>query len=229
MVTYLEWPRGLVNPRHWNRGFDPQSSADNRLALSGRLNNGGPATRGIWRPQFADVPVNEAKNLVAWQGLEMQLSGRDYPVLVPYYPRGNYPKAGEPSTGGFSDGSTFADGSGFVTTGTTVLAASVALAGTVFLTVDKVQCGTIRPGHAFSINGHLYAVRFVEEQTDDRAVLEIAPELREAVLPRDEVEFTYPVVKCRLADTRAFSGQLQYGRYGYFTVQFIEDTSPDSA
>jgi hypothetical protein len=229
MADTIDWPRDLVAPRHWNRGFNPQSLNDDRLSLSGRLSNGGTASRGIWAPSFVDVPVNEARNLAAWQALEMQINGRDFPINVPYYPRGKYPKAGEVATAGFSDGALFSDGTGLLGAGTTAIAGAVSAAGSVLVTITKTCCGTVKPGHAFSVNGHLYAVRFVEAQDDETAVVEVAPELRQAILPRDEIEFTFPVLTARLKNPRAFAQQLQYGRFGLFTVQFIEDTTPSDA
>ena len=224
LPTYLEWPRDLIPPRHFDRGFSPQSAGGEQLSLTGRISNGGVPGYGIWKPQFIEVPVfDNRSSLIAIEG---QLMGRGIPVMVPYYHSGFYPKFGESQTGSFADGATFSDGSGFKTSGTHVVVKTAANAGTVRVVMTKIECGAIQSGHVFSVGLHQYQVRVVEEQTDDDATVIIAPELRADIMPRDEVDFVFPAVKCRLIDPAAFSVAWQYNVYAFPDIKFIEDTAP---
>jgi hypothetical protein len=227
LTTYIEWPRCLIAARHFDRGFSPQSAGGAQLSISGRLNNGGVPGYGIWKPRFVETPVHSQRN--GFIALEGQILGRDLPVMVPYYHNGYYPKASDPVDVPFDDDATFDDGSEFVSLGTHVVASAAASAGATSLTVNKITCGTIQTGHVFSIGLHQYQVRTVTSQTDSAATFTIAPELRKAVLPRDELDFVYPAVKCRLIDPEGLSVVWQYNQWAFPTIAFIEDTSPTVA
>ena len=225
MVDYIEWPRSFVPPQHYNRGYNPFASGRTYLSLSGRFDAGLMASRGDWRPSFVDIPVVQKRS--SWLALEGQISGRMKPVAVPYYHMNFYPKSGEiDEETKFSDSSTFSDTATFVTTGTHVTVKDAAAAGATTLTVNKIACGTIQTGHVFSIELHQYQVETVESQTDSEAQITITPELRSAVFSRDEVEFVYPFVKCRLIDPVSMSIEWTHGRWSFPTVKFIEDTTP---
>ncbi|WP_057465667.1 hypothetical protein [Pseudovibrio sp. POLY-S9] len=226
MVAYLEWTHGLLAPRHYSSGLDPQETPEERMSLTGRLANGAVPGLGIWRPKLVEIPVHKSLNLEVYEGIVAQLHGRDVPVLLPFYHYGRYPKASDPSETTFSSGQTFEGGAGFFVSGTTALIAKKADAGTVFVCIKKVSCGKIRPGHAFSVGWHLYQVRFVEEQDGAIAKVQIRPELRADVYIRDEVEFVRPVVMVTVVDGAAFNVEMQFGRYAEPSLQFIENTKP---
>ncbi len=225
LPTYLEWPRDLIPPRHFNPGFTPQSAGGNQLSISGRLNNGGVPSFGLWKPSFEEVPVFDYRN--SFIAIEGQVLGRNLPIMVPYYHNGFYPKASDPATATFSDDSTFSDGTSWVTSGTHVIVKTFAAAGATQLTVTKIACDTIQTGHVFTTGMHMYKVRsVVDGQSSTEATLIIAPELRADALPRDEVDFVYPAVKSRLIDPAGLSVAFQYNVYAFPTFAFIEDTSP---
>ncbi|WP_298958365.1 hypothetical protein [uncultured Roseibium sp.] len=225
LTTYLDWPRCLLPARHFDRGLTPQSAGGNQLSLSGRLNNGGVPGFGIWKPRFLETPVHRYRD--SFIAIEGQVLGRALPIMVPYYHNGFYPKASEPEDVPFSDDATFSDGSEWLSSGTHVVVKTFAAAGTAQLTVTKIACGTIQTGHVFSIGLHQYQVRsVVDDQTDSEATFLIAPELRTDVLPRDEVDFVFPAVKCRLIDPSVLSVSWQFNQWAFPTIEFIEDTSP---
>jgi hypothetical protein len=226
MVAYLEWPHGLLAPRHYSSGLDPQETPEERMSLTGRLTNGAVPGLGIWRPKLVEIPVHQSLNLEVYEGFVAQLHGRDLAVLLPFYHYGKYPKASDPSRMIFSNGQTFEGGAGFFASGTTALIAKKADAGGVFVSIKKVSCGKIRPGHAFSVGWHLYQVRFVQEQDDAAATVQIRPELRADVFIRDEVEFVRPVVMSTIVNGEAFNAEMQFGRYAAPSLQFIENTKP---
>ncbi|WP_102867642.1 hypothetical protein [Pseudovibrio exalbescens] len=226
MVSYIEWPRELISPRHYTPGFDPQTNPQDRMSLTGRLGNSSVPGLGIWRPRFSEVPVHQRMNQSAFDALAAQMNGRDVHVLLPFYHFGKYPKGADRAEVGFSDGTEFESGVCFVSTGTTALVAEYAEAGSVKITIRKLLCGAIAPGHVFSIGWHLYQVRFVESQNDELVVVEIRPELRDDIMIRDEVEFTLPWVMATLVEGMGMDFDQQFGRYGTPTLQFIENTAP---
>ncbi|MDX5595658.1 hypothetical protein [Pseudovibrio sp. SPO723] len=226
MVSYIEWPRELISPRHYTPGFDPQTNPQDRMSLTGRLGNGSVPGLGIWRPRFSEVPVHQRINQSAFDALAAQMNGRDVHVLLPFYHFGKYPKGSDPVDVGFANGMDFDGGNRFVSTGTTALVAENAFAGSAAVQISKVACATIIPGHAFSIGRHLYQIRFVDMQNDNTAQVRIRPELRDDILIRDEVEFARPWVMATLVEGMGMDFDQQFGRYGTPSLQFIENTAP---
>lgn len=223
-LPYVIWPRDLCAPSEWTAGYNPQDGGGDQLSLSGRFHTSSVG-RGIWQPSLS-VFVHENRNYEAWLGLEAQISGRDMPVLVPYYPGEVAPFLTAITASTYSDGATFSDGSRFAGFRSRTSVASNAEAGAVFIDITKEYCGDIQSGHVFSIGPHLYRVRFVEEQTEISARVEVHPDLRADIVAGDIVEFNNPVVKCRLTNPQAFAQAVAPPFTGNFTLQFIEDTSP---
>lgn len=222
-LPYVIWPRDLCSPVEWNYGFDPQSTGGEQLSLSGRLHTAS-AGRGIWRPTLTTV-VHKSRNYAAWRGLGAQIGGRDVPVLVPYYPAFG-PWLSEQNSTSFSDGSTFSGSSEFNGFRSRLTIAKAAGAGEVFVTLNKTYAGDVLSGHAFSVNGRLYEVRFVHDQTDDVALIEVQPELRFDVSVGDIADFDEPNVFSRLVNPQAFSQSVGTLFDGAFSISFIEDTAP---
>lgn len=148
------------------------------------------------------------------------------PVLLPHYPHSR-PLVGAMLEGtGFSDGSVFSDSTKFASFDTRASVAEAANAGEVFVSISKDHCGTIQSGHVFSVDGRLYEIRFVEEQTETLAKVEIQPELRVSLATGDVVNFDTPSVFARIVDPTAFSRAMTGLFSGDFSIDFIEDTSP---
>ena len=225
MTTPVLWPTALCRPAGWTAGYDPLAASGGRTALSGRLDNVQAPGRGIWRPAYVDVPIWTRAAREAIGVMEGLVLGRDTPVLVPYHHGGIGPFQAPREASTFDDGAEHEDAS-LVAPRTVALVRRDASAGAVTVRIDKVDCGTIRPLHAFSVGTGLYRVRSVEEQSDAFAIVEIYPELRSDIAEGDWVEFDRPIVKCRLLDPRALSAEWTAGFKSVVTVQFIEDTTP---
>ncbi|ORE94099.1 hypothetical protein ATO13_08496 [Stappia sp. 22II-S9-Z10] len=224
-MTPVLWPVPLRRVQGWSDGYDPQAASGGRQALSGRLGNVHAPGRGIWRPYYLDVPVWTRPAREALLVMEGLILGRDAPILVPYHHRGFGPFLADRATSTFDDGSAYGNGS-LIAPRTVALVRRAAEAGEVMVRITKTDCGAIRAGHAFSIDGHLHRVRSVETQNAGWAEVEIYPELRADVLVDDWVEFDRPVVKSRLLDPRALAAEWGAASNAMISVQFIEDTTP---
>lgn len=232
MTTPIFWPRTSLTPRHISVDIASRSLRT-PSSLSG-YTQVVSSDAGIWTVRYDEIPVyqgNGSEQALCFQAISGLAEGMLNPLLVHVYTRGRRPLPAGVTDDmiDFDAGVTFDTGATFDDATTfygyfvdCVVGASAAVRATT-ITITKRLCGTIEPGHRFSIGYRLYQVRTVTSQDDDTAVVTIRPPLREAISVDQVVEFDNPVVQVRLASDAEMNLPLQFNKWSFPTVNFIED------
>lgn len=220
MATPL-WPIGVLPPRNLALDITPRSLAA-PSSISG-ITQVVSSDAGIWKITYDAVPVFDAQRIKAWRAIANLLEGRLGSILVPisrfYQPS---PEGSDPlyRLTPHSDDALFDDGAGYigrvidvVTVGSMALRA---VSGTVSVNV----AGQIEPGQHFSVGERLYRVRTFDPDT---GAITFRPPLREPVPSGTNLEFDEPVCRMRLATDSEMDLPLDYNRFSFPSVNFIED------
>src|SRR5690606_29591421 len=117
----------------------------------------------------------------------------------------------------FSDGSEYQGGVIDVT-----LASNIPLRGTTAMIAIHVA-HEIQPGQHFSIDERLYRIRTIEHLGEGAATITFRPPAREAAMIGARLEFDFPVCRMRLASDSEMDLALDYGRWSFPSLNFIED------
>lgn len=213
----IMWPRKILPPQTPSfhlRGMNitgPVSASGAADVISG--------DSSFWVATFTSVVVTTKERVLTFRGIASKLQGRLYPIIVPWC------KLYQPLVEGYdgapiphSDGSYFSDGTGYVNSGTDVRTISDLPEHAVSATVDIVYADDIQPGQVFSFGNRLYQLTDV-----DGATLKWQPPLRESVIAGTELNFTFPRCQMRLASDDEMMLDLDMGRRGFPTVNFVED------
>jgi len=220
------WPIGVLKPQSVTFEIAARTLAG-PSSVSG-VSQVVASDAGIWKATFANVITNTRKRepVLAFRALAALLEGRMNPILVPlcraYQPyspewQGLY----EPVP--HSDGSPFGDGSEYQGTVIDVtLASNLPVRGTTAMIAIHVA-HEIQPGQHFSIGERLYRIRTIEHTGEGAATITFRPPAREAALIGTRLEFDFPVCRMRLASDNEMDLALDYGRWSYPSVNFIED------
>lgn len=221
----IRWPDQVLSPRALSVDIAPRS-------LSGPSSISGAvqvvsSDAGIWRVTFEGIPVVNEQKVKAWRGVAGLLEGRLNAIVVPisrfYQPAWveGEDELVEPVP--HSDDAFFSDGSGYVgSVNEVTLAGSVAARATT-ANVSIAYGGTLEPGQHFSIGERLYRIRTVTYTSDTAATITFRPPLREAASLGDRLEFDDPVVRVKLATDDEMQLPLDYNRWAFVAVNFVED------
>jgi len=225
MATLL-WPLGVLPPRELMIDIAPRSLAG-PSSVSG-VSQVVASDAGIWKATYAGIPVVDDQKVLAWRAINNLLEGRLISILVPiwrwYQPvpaeadeLALYDPVPHSDQSPFSDGSMYQGGVIDVT-----LASSIPLRG-VTANISIKSADMIQPGQHFSIEGRLYRVRTVNYTSETTAAITFRPPAREAASVGARLEFDFPVCRMRLASDGEMDLPLDYGRWSFPTVNFIED------
>ncbi|KFB10329.1 hypothetical protein [Nitratireductor basaltis] len=224
MASTIVWPLEVLPPREIMAEIAPRSLAG-PSSISG-VTQVVATDAGIWKVSFVGVPVVDQQKVLAWRGINSILEGRMTPVIVPlsrwYQP---VPDGQDHLYGPVphSDSSPFSDGSKYQGQVIDVtLASNVPVRGTT-ATIDINNAGLIQPGQRFSIGERLYQVKTISYSSDEQATITFRPPAREAASIGDRLNFDFPVCKMRLVSDSSMDMGLDYGRWSFPTVSFIED------
>lgn len=234
-----QWPRNTLAPKHCsvNKAYRSTSGG---VSLSG-YERSVASDAGVWVGSYSEFPVPTPQMVLLWRALESTFSGRQNSMLIPIYESIRAPVVASYqadkwlNSGGqqnqmdqsgvpHSDGTLHSDGTGYYSSGIdVVLDAEVAMRG-VFLTLGKRCCGDIQPGHRFSIGERLFEVDKIVSQTSTVANVKVWPPSREAFAAGSFADFVNPVLKAKLTSDQGMDLRLEWNRYGFPTIEFIEET-----
>lgn len=224
-MATIRWPDTVLSPRGISVDIAPRS-------LSGPASISGAvqvvaSDAGIWKVTFEGIPVVNEQKVKAWRGVAGLLEGRLNPIVVPisrFYQPGwveNDNSLTDPAP--HSDDAFFSDGSGYVGSVNDVrLAGSVAVRATTANVVINYG-GPLEPGQHFSLGERLYRIRRVTMTSGTTATITFRPPLREAASLGDRLELDDPVVRVKLANDDAMDLALDYNRWGFTSLSFVED------
>lgn len=223
----LLWPLQALPPREILADIAPRSLAA-PASVSG-IQQVVAADAGIWKIAFGGIPVVRSDSVLTWRAISTMLEGRMFPVLVPvsnWYqpepPEAEALKLWDPVP--HSDDATFADGTMYQGRVNDVTLLSAVAARAVTATFNIVVVGaSLQPGQHFSLGERLYRMRTVTRTSPTQATVTFRPPAREAVAAGTRVELDNPVSRMRLASDNEMDLPLDYGRYSFPTVNFIED------
>ena len=91
------------------------------------------------------------------------------------------------------------------------------------LMLTKITPVELEPPQRFSIGERMYQIKSISEQDDTTATIRIWPPLRDFVGSGAELEFDRPVLRVRLATDQEMDLPLEFGRWSFPSVNFIED------
>lgn len=222
----IVWPRKLLPPQ------TPRPHFLSHMNISGPVSQAGVSDvvsgdAGFWRATYASIVVTTRERVMTWNAIRAKLQGRLNPILVPYC--GMYQpliSGVDTSPVGHSDDTFLSDGTGYVTSRAQVVLLADIPIRAVSCTVDVIYADTLQPGQVFSIGERLYEITDVVDLDETTKQLSFLPPAREAVTADTELEFTNPVCRMRLASDDAMALDLDIGRRGFPSVDFVEDLTP---
>lgn len=220
MATLL-WPLEVLAPKTPQIDIAPRSLAG-PASISGK-SQVVSSDAGIWKASYSGFPVVDEQRVLAWRGISTLLEGRLRPILVPLSRRYQPVPAGSDAlyeSVPHDDDANFSDGVGYVGTVIHVTAADDVPVRAVSMPVSVEYAGDIQSGQHFSIGGRLYRVRTFDADT---GTMTFRPPLREAVSAGDPLNFDDPVCRMRLASDNEMDLPLDFDRWGFPSVNFIED------
>lgn len=187
---------------------------------------------GRWRSSFT-FPVVREEWIVSLRGFIAALDGRAGEVEVPvfdYYTakdingRRLSPREGA-ALNDRGDGPLFFDNSAFGQLSETLVtvAANAALRATRITVTAEAPWMVPRPGQYFGIGTRLYmAVRVYRATEESPWTVDFRPPLRAAVTAGEKVITDRPVCTMRLASDDGGALDLDLGRFGSTTLEFVE-------
>lgn len=222
-MATLRWPLDVLSPRAPQIDIAPRSLAG-PASVSGK-SQVVSSDAGIWKIVYTGFPVVDEQRVLAWRGISTLLEGRLNPILVPitrfYQPvPAGAEEGGLYETVPHDDATPFEDGSEYQGGVIDVVAAAPVPVRAVSMAVNITVAGLIQPGQHFSVEERLYRVRTFDP---DAGELTFRPPLREAIEDGARLEFDDPVCRMRLATDSEMDLPLDYGRWGFPSVNFIED------
>ena len=226
-MTAIAWPIDQITPRH----FSPQqASATVRgsASLSG-ITQRSASDAGRWRIKASQFPVATPANILIWRSLEGQAEGQLGQILLtildldrpplPLYDSG--PER-------WSDGTLFSDGTGWSTSGHAAEVFSDTALGATTMEIEVTAGSLPVAGNLFSVGVRLYKITRIISSTATTVTAKIWPPTREFHAAWAEANFYRPVLLCRLASDDAMAlPPLDFGRWVFPDVEFIEDTGPE--
>jgi hypothetical protein len=226
MTTYDNWPINVLVPRDLNwwpsGGVDSGGASLSGLQQIDRI-DGGP----LWRCQMVQIPLKDDTSILAFQALQMILGGGATPIIVPRMPATRVPSANPSPLVPHSDGTPFNDDSLYSGDSVTSTLVNDADLRDYQITLDLVGGKPLMGGEEFSINHpdvgwRMYRIMRVRSQSGNRYAVDIGPPLRDDVAAGTALEWDNPRCMMRLADSEAFNTALNFNKYGYVDVPFIE-------
>ncbi len=217
----IQWPRKLLPPQapmFHLRGMN----------ISGPIADGASdvisGDAPFWVATYGSIVTTTRDRVMTFNAIASMLEGRLYPILVPYcrmYQPVDDDATYEPVP--HSDGTFFSDGSGYVGSGTEIIITGDRPERAVNGSVTIAYGDTLQPGQVFSFGERMYRTNSVIYTSESTADIKWQPPLREPVAAGDELEFTDPKCRMRLASDDEMMLSLDMNRRGFPTVNFVED------
>lgn len=216
------FPAHLFNPKEVNARV-VQRVMSGGVALSGDEDVISTDGGGRWQIDYAGIEFRTAAQQRAWSAWQGYLAGGAVECLVPLLSLPTAPRASQwdrpmKVTRVVANDDLFPESVAYAVPQIVAhLSANATLrATTLQITVSKGA--PIRGGEKLSIGERAY--RIVRPTAPD--TFQIEPPLRGAVTTGDEVNFDWPVVKCRMAPGEDFEGPITRGRFGTKSISFVE-------
>lgn len=212
----------------WDASLAPQAISFGRrgMSISGPASLSGRTQvaqydAGYWVATLSRMNAVDPAHIKAYRRLFALQEGGAHAVMVPVFDRVNapWPVPGTySSTTRFSDGTTFSDGTEFLDFGIIVALSGAHSARSTQITVTATTIGTLVGGEYFSIGKYLYQLT----EPISATVWKIWPPLRADHAAGAEINFDWPQCPMRLMNEGDDDLKLEYGRYGFPDLNFIE-------
>lgn len=224
-MSVLEWPVHVLTPRTLAVDLAPRT-----LAGAASVNGNTQvvsSSAGLWSIAYGEIPVLDEDAIKCWRALVALLEGRLTPIRVTisrmYQPAGSAEADGLYGGGTpHSDGTLFSDGTGYVERVIDVQLTAGMAKGATSAAIAINYADEIEPGQHFSIGDRLYRIKSIVYTDTDRASITFTPPAREAASTGAQLEFDDPSCLMRLASDREMDLPLDFNRWAYPSVTFIE-------
>ena len=189
------------------------------------------ATDGGGRGQitYSGIDLTNPTVMRQWEAWEAYLDGGAVDCLVPMLTvaRANRPfGGGQPAKmhGLLADDPLFPTSLGYAAPYiSAAITADAALRATE-LTINVTRGAPLQGGETFSIGGRGYRIQRVKSRPAvQSAVVDIRPPLREALTNGDELEFSFPLLKCRLQHNQDIGLDIFQNKSANTTITFVEN------
>lgn len=224
MANPILWPINILSPREFMMDIAPRTLAG-PSSVSG-VSQVAASDAGIWKASYSGIPVVNCQSITLWRALNTMFEGRMNSLLLPYSTRCQ-PFA--PDWASVYDGVPHSDGSPFADSALyrsrlidIGLISNIPLRGTT-ANIQLRTAYNVQPGQVFSVDGRLYRIRTLQRTGENTVSITFRPPAREVVPAGSELEFDEPVCRMRLASDNEMDLPLDYGRWSFPTVSFIED------
>lgn len=220
------WPKDILKPQSFaidinHRSLRGPTSASGFTQV---ISN----SAGIWKASFSDIPVYSQSMIKLWRAIDALAEGQLNPFYIPCWEFRRAPlptgvtEITEQETP-HDDDVLFEDDTPYVGNINDLTVLEGAVSGSTTIKLLKVTDALIEPPNRFSINGRLYQITRIIEQTETEVSVNILPPLREPLLIGDIAEFDFPWLRVRLASDNEMNLPLNFDHDSFPTVNFIED------
>lgn len=220
----IRWPLEVLPPR--NLAFDIAPRTLSGPSAASGYTQVAASSAGIWKVTYDQIPVLASQSVLCFRAISALLEGRLNAILLPIYRR--YQPVPDESDDLYdpvphSDGAFFSDGSGYVGRVIDVQLSTAIVKGATSTSIAINVAGLIQPGQNFSIGERLHRLKSVVYTSETTADIKFTPPARDAASVGDNLEFDDPVVRVRLASDSEMDLPLEYDRWAFPAVNFLED------
>lgn len=178
---------------------------------------------GRWLVEYSEIQLRTPEQLRAWSAWAGYLAGGTTECLVPILslPTGPRPFAWDAPTRVaklVSNDPVFPTEVSYSTPHIVATLTAPAALRATSLTIDLASRGEIKGGEKFSIGGSGF--RIIRETAP--GVFQVTPPAREPIAAGAEVNFDWPVVRCRLQPNLDMEAAINLGRFMTPSIVFVE-------
>lgn len=185
---------------------------------------------GRWQITYSGIDLTNARIMRQWEAWEAYLDGGAVDCLVPMLTvaRANRPfGGGQPAKmhGLLADDPLFPTSLAYAASYINATITEPAALRATELTIAVTRGSPLEGGETFSIGGRAYRVQRVKSRPSAvSAVVDIRPPLRAALLDNAALDFSLPVVKCRLMPNSDIGLDIFQNKTSNVSITFVENT-----
>lgn len=185
---------------------------------------------GRWQVTYSGIDLTNARVQRQWEAWEAYLDGGAVDCLVPMLSvaRANRPfGGGQPARahGLVADDDLFPTSLAYAAPYINATVTDSAVLRATELTINVSRGAPLEGGETFSIGGRAYRIQRVKSRPDTQsAIVAIRPPLREALTGGDVIDFSFPLLKCRLQPNQDTGLDIFQNQSANTSITFMENT-----
>lgn len=199
-------------------------------AINGEIDAIATDGGGHWQVTCTGIDLTNARIMRQWEAWESYLDGGAVDCLVPMLSvaRANRPfGGGQPAKvhGLVADDDLFPTSLAYAAPYISATVTDSAALRATELTIAVSRGAPLEGGETFSIGGRGYRIQRVKSRPDTQsAIVAIRPPLREALTSGDALDFSFPLLKCRLQPNQDIGLEIFQNQSANTSITFMENT-----